>query len=63
MKKNNANPRGIIITAAIAMGKVLNGLIAIRSQVKNKGDDWYSTVSMVNTPPIDTNLLTLIVFI
>ena len=60
VEKNTLNPRDTLITAAIAIGSVLNGLKAIPSIGKNKGADWNSTAIVVKSPPIAIDLPILI---
>lgn len=55
-EKNTVRPREILKTAAIAIGRVLNGLKANPIAVKNTGADWNSTAIVVNIPPIQINL-------
>ena len=55
-EKNTVRPREILETAAIAIGRVLNGLKANPIAVKNTGADWNSTAIVVNIPPIQINL-------
>ena len=55
--KNTRNPSEMFITAAIAMGKVLNGLNTNPIEGKNTGADWNITVSATNIAPIQINLL------
>lgn len=58
-EKNTVKPKEILKTAAIAMGKVLNGLKNNPIAGKNTGVDWNSTATAVNMPPMQTNLLIL----
>lgn len=60
--KKTVNPREILIIAAIAMGKVLNGLNTNPIAGKNTGADCNRTVIAVNIPPIQINLPTFIFF-
>lgn len=53
---NTKKPRKILVTAAIAIGSVLNGLKAIPSAGKNTGADWKRTVNAVKIPPMHINL-------
>ncbi len=48
--------REILQTAAIAIGRVLNGLKANPIAGKKTGADWNSTVIVVNIPPVHINL-------
>lgn len=61
-EKNTVRPREILETAAIAMGRVLNGLKANPIAGKNTGADWNSTAIVVDIPPIQINLPILIFF-
>lgn len=62
-EKNTINPRGILETAAMATGSVLNGLKAKPITGKNTGADWNRTAAEVNIPPIQINLLIFILAI
>ena len=46
--KNTVRPRGILDAAAIAIGKVLNGLKNNPTNGKNTGANWNKTVNAVN---------------
>ncbi|MCC3863758.1 hypothetical protein K0040_05450 [Terrisporobacter petrolearius] len=61
-EKNTVKPRGILEAAAIAIGKVLNGLKNNPIAGKNTGADWNRTATVVNMPPIQINLLIFILF-
>lgn len=61
-EKNTVKPREIFETAAIAIGRVLNGLNANPIAGKSIGAAWNRTVSVVNIPPIQINLLIFIFF-
>lgn len=61
-EKNTVRPREILETAAIAIGRVLNGLKASPIAGKNTGADWNSTVIVVNIPPVQINLPIFIFF-
>lgn len=61
-EKNTVKPREILETAAIAIGRVLNGLKANPIVGTNTGADWNSTATVVNIPPIQINLLIFIFF-
>ena len=60
--KNTAKPRGILETAAIAIGRVLNGLKNNPIAGKNTGADWNRTANVVNMPPTQIKLLAFILF-
>ncbi len=53
--KKIETPRKGLKYAAMATGRVLNGLTANPSVGKITGVAWNSTVSAVNMPPIETN--------
>ncbi len=61
-EKNTVKPREILETAAIAIGRVLNGLKVNPITGKNTGADWNNTATAVNIPPIQINLLIFIFF-
>lgn len=61
-EKNTEKPRGILETAAIAIGRVLNGLKNNPIAGKNTGADWNITANVVNIPPMQIKLLTFILF-
>ncbi len=54
-ENNTIKPRKIFITAAIAIGSVLNGLKASPIAGKKIGADWNITAIDVNKPPILIN--------
>lgn len=55
--KYTRSPSEMLVAAAIAMGKVLNGLKANPMEGKNTGADWNITVNAINRAPLQTNLL------
>ncbi|ABX42143.1 hypothetical protein Cphy_1771 [Lachnoclostridium phytofermentans ISDg] len=61
-EKNTAKPREILETAAIAIGRVLNGLKANPIAGKNTGADWNSIAIVVKIPPKQINMPIFIFF-
>ncbi len=61
-EKNTVRPRGILETAAIAIGRVLNGLKNNPIAGKNTGATWNRTANVVSMPPTQIKLLIFILF-
>lgn len=61
-EKNTIIAKGILEIAAIAIGRVLNGLKNSPIAGKNTGADWNITANVVNIPPTQIKLLIFILF-